>query len=117
MPITKSKGYLDSKGVLHATIGDAQRAELLTLFASEHDAEFKWTAHELAEYIVRDAVSETLLALLTLTPRSKPKARKQAGTTSPKRARKAVAATPEQARMGFDAAHKAADETVEAQPA
>lgn len=129
MPITKTKGYLDSTGVMHATVEGAQFAEMRALFAVLNGS------GSVDDKVIKDIVADLLqpnhvarlLSILTTGPRSRPKARKAAGTTSPKRALRAgrartaeekahvedvtgqpFRATPEQASNGFAAMREAA---------
>jgi hypothetical protein len=95
MAITKAVGFKASDGVVYATVEEAQRAELEVLF----QANDPWQTEEVAKAIVQH--SDAVLAILTTGPRTRPKARKAAGTTNPKRAAKR--ATPEQAQAGFAA--------------
>lgn len=88
MPITKSTGYLDSQGVMHASIEAAQVAELQHLLSDFMSIQDEPMRHEIALFIQRNR--EPLLAILTTGPRSRPRARKAAGTTNPRRAIKRV---------------------------
>lgn len=111
--IAKTTGYKTSDGVVCATLEEAQRHELVHVFSALDNAEFPGGVKEAGE--VPKAIADLLLkqtdvvlAILALTPRSKPKARKVAGTTNPRRAAKA--ATPAQAKEGFAEMRAAAGE-------
>lgn len=103
MPLTRAKErpFVDSNGGLHVNADDAQRAELGILFGE--DAE---PGNPLIDALIKHR--NEVIAILTTGPRFRPKARKAAGTTSPKRALRAGRATPEQASNGFAAMREAA---------
>jgi hypothetical protein len=113
--ITKQTGYASSDGVLHATVEEAQEAEMLRVLNQTNGS--AGLDPKVLEMLAADLVGtqfEALLDILTTSPRSRPKARKSAGTTSPRRAaRKASSppdkATTEQARDGFKAMREAVD--------
>lgn len=102
MPINKATGYVTSDGAMCATLEEAQARELGNLFAEQ--------GHPLIDALL--SKRNEVLDILAMTPRSKPKARKQAGTTNPKRALKGQAreraASPTEAQAGFDAMRAAA---------
>lgn len=108
MPINKATGYLTSDGTMCATLEEAQVKELRVLLNVIDGSGA--VNPEALDIIASDLVkhSDELLDILAMTPRSKPKARKQAGTTNPKRAaRKQTPATPEQVQEGFAAMREA----------
>jgi hypothetical protein len=80
--LTKTTGYLDSAGNMHATVEAAQKAELYLLLGTHvhNTAE----AADVADAILANA--DAIIAILTTGPRSKAKARKTPGTTNPTRA-------------------------------
>lgn len=82
MPLTRAKErpFVDSNGGLHVNADDAQRAELGILLGEDAGPEFILALIKHRSEVV---------AILTTGPRSRPKARKAAGTTSPKRALRA----------------------------
>lgn len=139
MAITKTAGYASSDGVVHASLFEAQCAEMLALLktidgtgmiypAPGSSLEVNATPEAIFERIADDLVnhSDAILAILTTGPRSRPKARKAGGTTNPKRAaRKAVVdefnkqaaiaaravsrATEQQVKEGIEAMREAVD--------
>lgn len=76
--ITKTQGYADSGGKVHATLGDAQRAELMILIGSDDSLDQGNNSVEqqdmLATWIMR--VQDRIIDILTTGPRSRPAARK-----------------------------------------
>lgn len=113
MPIAKTTGYRDSAGELHATVEEAQRAELIALLNTVDGTGLfvKDDADKAIALMAEDLVKhrDELLTILTLTPTSRPKARKSAGTSNPRRAAKR--ATPQQAQQGFEDMRQAANGT------
>lgn len=112
MPIIAARGFRASNGSIYETLEEAQRVELASLldraFEARHGIkELNYSA--LADELL--AKSDELLAILTLGPKSRPKARKQAGTTNPKRAKSGASkASPEVAKAGFNAMRKATND-------
>jgi hypothetical protein len=102
--LTKTTGYLDSAGNMHATVEAAQKAELAKLF---NLSEKLWSHEQIADYILANA--DAIIAILTTGPRSKAKARKAPGTTNPRRAMKRQRATEAEAQAGFTAMREAAN--------
>jgi len=120
MAITKTAGYADSKGVVYSTLEAAQVAEMLNLLLtingtgdiSDYNSQGEQVdglAMKLINCMAGDLVVHTneLLAILTTGPRTRPKARKAAGTTNPRRAAKR--ATQEQVANGVAAMREAVD--------
>lgn len=109
MPINKATGYLISDGTMCATLEEAQIKELRALLDTIDGSGA--TGAKALDLIASDLVNHTseLLDILAMTPRSKTKARKVAGTTNPKRAARKAAtpATPEQVQEGFAAMREA----------
>lgn len=106
--ITKTTGYKASDGQVYATVEEAQRAELEAIIdpvLANND-----NVHQ-PRAIINTLFerADDIVAILTTGPRSRPKTRKAAGTTAPKRAR-ARAATPAQAAEGFKAVRAAVDD-------
>lgn len=92
--ITKTKGYLDSNGVIHATVEEAQGAEMVALLGPMLERAKEGSNGTLRVELLTGellAQSEALLAILTIGPTSRPKARKAKGTTNPKRAARKAA--------------------------
>lgn len=90
MPINKATGYVDSSGAMHASIEEAQLAELkhtLGDFASVSEDEAM--REEIAIFIQRRA--DAILAILTTGPRSRPRTRRAAATSNPRRAARRAA--------------------------
>jgi hypothetical protein len=110
MAITKAVGFKASDGVVYATIEEAQKAELEKLLNPMTERCFAtggvFCTRTLAGELLTNA--DAILSILTTGPRTRPKARKAAGTTNPKRAAKR--ATPEQAQAGFTAMRTAVAE-------
>ena len=125
MSIQAAKGYRTSDGVLHATVEEAQRAEIDGLLrpvlrgaierelAVDRDVAALFLSGALTESLLANA--ERVVGALTIGPRSRPKARKAAGTTKPVRAARRggtgateAPATTEQAEAGFKAMREAA---------
>lgn len=101
---TKITAWQDSSGALHTCIEGWQQAEMLRLL-KETDGSDRISEEVLTEQ-ANDLIksqSDELLSILTMGPRSKPRARKTPGTTNPKRA------TKTQARDGFKAMRQAAE--------
>lgn len=122
MKIQKHTGFClgeGDKAKFYPTVEAAQRAALSALIGEVASIPLSdGSAECLAADLLKS--SNDLLDILTLSPRSKPKARKVAGTTNPQRAarRKVVAmpatalqplVTTEQALEGFAAMREAAD--------
>lgn len=86
MPITRKveASFYDSTGQRHASIEEAQLAELQHLLSDFASVTDPHVHREIALFIQRQ--SDTLLAILTTGPRSRPATRKRAGTTNPRRA-------------------------------
>lgn len=104
--IAKTTGFkLGDK--LFATLEEAQRAGVAEVFVwtSEKPTGLSWTVDEITDRIMDQR--DTLLEILSLTPRSRPKARKHAGTTNPKRAAKA--ASPAVVQSGLTLMREAVD--------
>jgi hypothetical protein len=101
MAITKAVGFKASDGVVYATVEEAQAAELRAIFGHSNIVrnEDMSDSDVFAQAVLKNV--DAVLAALTIGPRTRPKARKAAGTTNPKRAAKR--ATPEQAQAGFTA--------------
>ncbi len=111
MGITKSTGYLDSAGVMHSSVKEAQRAELMKVFDIDVAANSNtdprariWNAEDIADKLLANA--DAILAILTTGPRTRTKARKVAGTTNPRRAARVSKPV---AQAGFDAMRAAAN--------
>jgi hypothetical protein len=103
--LTKTTGYLDSDGCMHATVEAAQKAELnLLLGVHVHNTA---EAADVADAILANA--DAIIAILTTGPRSKAKTRKAPGTTNPRRAMKRQRATEAEAQAGFTAMREAAN--------
>jgi hypothetical protein len=93
------KAWTAEDGSIYATAEEAARRDLFNIVtAAQADLNV-----EIASKIVDGLMIHAELAVSALTtgPRTRPKARKAAGTTNPKRAAKR--ATPEQAQAGFAA--------------
>ena len=89
MPITKQQGYVDSNGAMHATVEEAQLAELKNLLHDDFASVDNDQAREdIALFIQRRA--DAILGILTTGPRTRVKARKTVGTTNPRRAARRV---------------------------
>lgn len=103
MPITKTTGFKDSAGVVHATVEEAKAHELMAL-ARRSDCCKEAPVEDMASFIMDNA--DDILAILTTGPTSRPSTRKRAGTTSPKRAVKAGSPA---SKAGFKAMRQAVD--------
>lgn len=95
MPITRKveASYYASDGSRYATVHEAQVAELVQLLNKTDGSAYISTnitgsAASAVEILAKGILEEAdaYLAILTTGPRSRPKARRVAGTTSPKRA-------------------------------
>lgn len=90
------KAWQDSEGKLHATVEGWQSAELKKLLGTTNGTGciankgqvMPYDTDEIFTMMATDLLKqrEELLAILTMGPRARPKARKAAGTTQPKRA-------------------------------
>lgn len=101
--IAKTQGYSTSDGKLCATLEEAQRQEVELLAISDEKLTGEGKAsEEVAAFVMRNV--EALIAILAMTPRSKLKARKVAGTTNPKRAARKTASAKEQYDLSLQAA-------------
>ena len=69
--ITKTTGYQSTDGVFHATIEEAQEAELICLF--KDIGAIEWPIDEISRHIIER--SDAIIDILTMTPKSRPKAR------------------------------------------
>lgn len=89
------KAWPDSNGVLHPTIESWRIAEMLALLhTTDGSGAIDEKALETMAIDLAGNQAESLLAILTTGPRSRPAARKRAGTTNPKRATKRLATEP-----------------------
>lgn len=94
MPITRTQGYADSSGVVHGTLEAAQQAEMVKLLGMTDGTSSAYIpadkSDECLGLMAADLIRsrDALLAILTTGPRTRPKARKAAGTTNPRRAAK-----------------------------
>lgn len=105
MAIKRTTAYEASDGTVHGSVEEAQQHEVAKLVNSLEWEESAQTFYpNIATLILRNR--DTLLDILTTGPRSRPAARKKAGTTAPRRA---VKAGSEAAKAGFAAARKAVD--------
>lgn len=118
MAIKRTTAFVASDGTLFSTIEEVRKREL-QLLALTHKEKTGCDvtdggSHLLVSWIVENA--DAILDILTTGPRSRPAARKKAGTTAPKRA-VGRRATKEVAAAGFAAMHAAVDAEPETVPA
>lgn len=106
--VTPVKAWPDRTGVLHPTIDQWRVAELKALlYETDGSAGVEPKYLDMIAADLVNSQAESLLRVLTTGPRSRPKARRVAGTTNPKRA--ARRATPAQAAAGIAAMREAVD--------
>lgn len=98
--ITKTCGYQSSDGMIHGSLVEAQKAELVILFKENDPAtpDAPWDLNEIADWLVRH--QQQAVDILTMKPSSKPRARKINGGTKA-RAKKSTRHEAEQIAMPF----------------
>jgi hypothetical protein len=84
MAIHKVTGFAASDGTLHTTVEGARRAELHAIFDDAVIGVTPDTTDAIVDHIIKE--QDAILDVLTTGPRSRPKARRVAGTTAPQKA-------------------------------
>lgn len=104
--ITKTTGYQSSDGMIHGSIAAAQKAELKLLFG-KHSTIVKSEpeSDHLADVLLKE--SDKLIDILTMTSKSKPRARKINGGTKT-RAKKSTRHEAEQFSLPMEDSPKPA---------
>jgi hypothetical protein len=103
---TPTKAWIAGDGTLYPTAELACQRDLFNMFSEGYPGQTSESISALVALLVNNA--DLVVAALTSGPRSRPKARKAAGTTNPRRA--ARRATPVQATAGFTAMRQAAEQ-------